>query len=152
MTPPPLKFTISDSDRANTEWGANCGPHALAAILGKTLDEVRPSLGEFPGYTNPTRLGAALRHFGVPYELVKGMKSNTLCQGINRVQWEGPWLNPGVPVAAAYYQTHWVAQCGGQVLCTVVCSFRWIPVKWWAEHLAGAEKKWHITHHYRLTL
>lgn len=37
-----LRFTLEDAQRASQEWGANCGPGAIAAIMGMTLDEVRP--------------------------------------------------------------------------------------------------------------
>lgn len=32
------RFTMDDMIRANEEWGANCGPGAIAAIMGMTLD------------------------------------------------------------------------------------------------------------------
>ena len=35
-------FTEEDAYRAYNEWGANCGPGAVAAIMGMSLDEVRP--------------------------------------------------------------------------------------------------------------
>ena len=35
------RFTADDAHRAHREWGANCGPTAIAAICRLTLDEVR---------------------------------------------------------------------------------------------------------------
>jgi hypothetical protein len=51
-----VSFTEADAHRAYDEWGANCGPGALAAIAGLTLDKVRALMGDFEtkGYTNPT--------------------------------------------------------------------------------------------------
>ena len=95
-------------------------------------------------------MGAALKRLGTAYELTKGLKTATLCNGINRIQWEGPWLKPGVPPAAAYKHTHWVAHWAGWVLCTAVESYRWVPVAWWAEVLKHSGEAWHVTHHYEL--
>jgi protein gp37 len=60
--PPFPRFSAADVERANAEWGANCGPAAIAAIMGMTLDEVRPHLGDFESkhYTNPTLMFAVL--------------------------------------------------------------------------------------------
>ena len=43
------RFTAEAADRAYDEWGANCGPGAIAAICGLTLDELRPHMGDFEG-------------------------------------------------------------------------------------------------------
>ena len=40
-------FTWEDANRAQEEWGANCGPGAVALMLGWTLDEIRPYMGRF---------------------------------------------------------------------------------------------------------
>jgi len=37
-----LPFTESESIAANESWSANCGPHALAAVLNVSLEAVRP--------------------------------------------------------------------------------------------------------------
>ena len=42
MEPP--RFSLSDAERVQDEWGANCGPGAVAAICGLTLDELRPHM------------------------------------------------------------------------------------------------------------
>jgi hypothetical protein len=57
------RFTEADANRAHDEWGANCGPGAIAAILALTLDELRPYMGDFESkrYTNPTLMWATVR-------------------------------------------------------------------------------------------
>lgn len=102
-------FTLEDADRAHDEWGANCGPGALAAIMDMTLDEVKPimfAVGfEDRRYTNPTMMNGALRLIGRPWRKIG---ANWPDYGLVRVQWEGPWTQPGVPMAARYRYTHWI--------------------------------------------
>ncbi len=102
-----LRFTLADVERANAAWGCNCGPTALAAICGLTLDEVRAHMPDFPGYTNPTLMKRALNSVGKPW-LIDGKDPSWPLYGLARIQWEGPWTQPGVPMAARYRQTHWV--------------------------------------------
>ncbi len=66
-------FSIDDAQRAADEWGMNCGPAALAAIAGMTLDAVRPHLKGFDQkrYTNPTMMFEALRLLGIQWTRVK---------------------------------------------------------------------------------
>jgi len=70
---PAVRFTLADADRAADLWGMNCGPGALAAVCGLTLDEVRPHMGDFEskGYTNPTLMFAALKSIGVKHSLIR---------------------------------------------------------------------------------
>lgn len=106
------RFTQEDAARAHEEWGANCGPGALAAICGLTLDELRPHMGEFERkrYTNPSLMWQILNRLGYRWHKLK--RPLTWPQwGLVRIQWHGPWLEPGVPVAAAYRHTHWVGAC-----------------------------------------
>lgn len=106
----PVRFTEADADRANDEWGANCGPGAIAAIMGLTLDELRPNLGDFEKkrYTNPTLMWSVLDRIGAKWRLEKP-PVEWPNYGLVRVQWEGPWTAPGVPARVAYRHTHWVA-------------------------------------------
>lgn len=106
-TPPPLKFTETDAARAYHEWRCNCGPSALAACLGWTLDQVRPHLADFEtrGTMNPTQMIAALISAGFARKDAPSWPMH----GLVRIQWGGPWLKPEVPKAAAYQHTHWVA-------------------------------------------
>lgn len=108
------RFTAEDADRARDEWGANCGPGAIAAICGLTLDELRPHMGDFEkkGYTNPTLMLEVLERIGVRFRS-RGLASNVPSldfprYGLARIQWTGPWTKPGVPARAAYRHTHWV--------------------------------------------
>jgi hypothetical protein len=120
-TPPTLRVTYEDGERAFNEWGANCGPAAIAAVTGKTLDELRPFLGDFESkhYTNPTLMFETLRRLSVNFEVTH--RADVLLPsmlgfpafGLARIQWGGAWTKPGVPMQARYRQTHWVASCHG---------------------------------------
>lgn len=117
ITPPRLLFTPEDVEAANSRWGANCGPCALAACLGWDLDRVRPVLGEFErrGYLSPTAMRDAIRAAGYRTAEVKDWPAH----GLVRIQFGGPWLKPGVPPRVAYNYTHWVA-------CKFDSARRWI--------------------------
>ena len=159
-----LRFTEDDSAEANCAWGANCGPHAVAAALMLTLDQVRPLFApKFEekfrergyGFTNPTMMGNALALAGVHVKLTKALRTQELCEGINRIQWEGKWLNPGVPPIVAYGHTHWVAAAAGHVFCTAAPLIQcdWLPERKWRARIATVCLQenftgWHVTHHY----
>ncbi len=144
----PLRYTAADSKRAHAEWKATCGPHSLAAACGKTLDEVRAILVNYQGWMSPTQVSNALAALGQPFTLTKGLKTANLCNGINRVQWEGKWLNPGVPARVAYFHTHLVAHFNGRVLCTCCLHDEWVSAEGWAEFIAEEVYPFHITHHW----
>jgi hypothetical protein len=104
----PASVTLEEAHKAYEEWGANCGPGALAAVLNKTLEDVRPHLigFELKRYTNPTMMLRALRELGVRWTSPEvGWPKN----GLVRVQWGGPWMREGVPMRARYRHTHWIA-------------------------------------------
>lgn len=149
---PALQYTFEGSENAYAEWKASCGPHSIAAALGITLDSVRAKLTNYKGWMSPTQLGDALRALGREYALSHNLKTMELCNGINRIQWEGKWLNPGVPPRVAYFYTHWVAHFDGWVLCTACEPSEWIPESEWRRfHLEESPASpFHITHHYRL--
>jgi hypothetical protein len=162
------RFKVDDVERANTEWGCNCGPSALAAIAGITLDEVRPHMGDFESkrYTNPTLMFAALRSVGRAWREV-GPGDHTIGRpwpryGLCRIQWEGPWTQPGVPMAARYRQTHWVGAAtkerynvvGVWDVNAIDNGTGWASLADWATVLVPhiltsyprANGRWHITH------
>lgn len=164
MVKPP-RFTQDDAARAHAEWGANCGPGALAAIMGMTLNDVRPHMGDFEakGYTNPTLMIESLRRLGARFSVRGGDlgRSNWPRFGLARIQWEGPWTRPGVPMRARYRYTHWVgaARRSSEVgIFDINCMNNgsgWVALADWEgivvpfilqEYVPRASGGWHITH------
>lgn len=155
---PRYPFTEEDGKRANNEWGANCGPGALAVCLGITLDQIRPKLAccgfEAKGYMSPTMMQQAIEDCG--YRIDWTVPRDVLpFSGLVRVQWNGPWTAPGMNPKWAYNYTHWIS------------SVRW-DCDWWVFDVNGgwrtfdswkseivplltgsikrADGKWSITH------
>ncbi len=148
--PPALHYMAEDSEAASRAWKATCGPHAIAAACGLTLERVRTAIPQpYKGWMSPTMVEGTLQNLRRVVDLRKGLKTPDLCNGINRIQWEGPWLNPGVPANVAYHHTHWVAHFDGWVLCAAYEPSQWITTDMW-RHLLR-EKPFHITHHYTLS-
>ncbi len=101
-------FTEQEANAAYHAWGANCGPNALAVCLNMTLDQIRPHLGDFEvkRYMSPTMMKFAIASVGAVF---KNLYSTSWPQhGVARIQWCGPWTEPGVNPKWAYRQTHWV--------------------------------------------
>jgi hypothetical protein len=150
----PLRYTEAESKAANKAWKATCGPHAIAAACGKTLEEVRaafiPGAVNYRGWMSPTQVERTLGALNVAYDVRKGLKTQKLCNGINRVQWEGKWLNPGVPPRVAYFHTHLVAHFDGVVLCTCCLVAEWVPAEDWRSFVAAEIHPFHVTHHWEL--
>ena len=161
-------FTLADADRAHDEWGCNCGPGALAAMAGLTLDEVRPHMGDFERkhYTNPTLMFAALGSlsragilFGWQQNASRLVRDWPRC-GLARIQWEGPWTLPGVPLRARYRYTHWVGCRHGRAsigIFDINCinnGTGWVSLEDWRAAVVPslvaldprANGRWHVTH------
>lgn len=160
--PPPAKFTLDEAQAAADTWGCNCGPGAIAAICGLTLDEARPHLGDFERkkYTNPTLMWAILNSIGARWRCDGGQPRAWPRFGLARVQWEGPWTQPGVPMVARYRHTHWVGSWrdgnATQIFdINAMCVGGWLPLSEWAGQLVPwllrecvrrADGQWHLTH------
>lgn len=167
MNPPELNYNAADSQRAWDEWGANCGPHSIAAACGISLESVKNALLSFPGWMSPRHLKETLlRLKWVRRDEFVGPKSHidfvwkkqrdaarVIHPGnrmIARIQWEGEWLNSGEPPNLAYRETHWVAIRDGYVLDTVICAIQWVEKADWLERFDDFCKKedyygWHFT-------
>jgi len=161
----PIAISQQDGQRAFDEWGCNCGPAALAAIMGLTLDQVRPHVGDFErkGYTNPTLMFAALDSVGAKWTKLQGPRCDWPIYGLARIQWEGPWTRPGVPIRARYRHTHWIAvqhprHSPDVGIFDVNCLHNgtgWVSERNWREVLVPwilqecvprADGKFHVTH------
>lgn len=102
-------WTPPDTEEAWQKWGANCGPCALAAILGLRLVDVAPHFDGFSRrrYMNPTDVKAALDRLHVQHRVTRDWPEF----GLAFLQWEGPWRH----ISEAYRHTHWVAVNGIRV-------------------------------------
>lgn len=104
----------SDIDAAAHEWGANCGPAALAFAIQVPISLVRSLLPEFGlrRYTNVSMMASALRMARRPFETtaptVSAMFSSTEISLV-RVQWSGPWTATKPYPIWSYSHTHWIA-------------------------------------------
>lgn len=117
MTSPAYSFTVDEARLAYDSWGCNCGPSALATILGITLDQVRTVVERvgFAGkrYISPGMMEKAIGIAGGKIDrsnfLTAVTDQNFPTHGLARIQWTGPWTAPGSNPKWAYRQTHWVA-------------------------------------------
>lgn len=105
-----------DLDEAVKNWDANCGPIALAAIIGEKMAVVKKHLLRWnrrKPYMNPSDMKASLLSMGKPFALFKDTKKTLLPKhGLAFIQWCGPWESHAF---AAYGHTHWVASDQGEV-------------------------------------
>lgn len=110
-------FTQAEALRAYDEWGANCGPNALAFILQVPLESVRHAIPGFEEkrYTSPTMMAAGIRSLGRTATAVHTRGSaptkDTMFGRepfLVRVQFTGPWTQPGANPKWAYWHTHWI--------------------------------------------
>lgn len=153
-------ITGEEADRAYEAWGCNCGPGAIAAIAGMTLDQVRPLMGDFERkhYTNPTLMWQTLDRLGRPWRKVGREWPR---HGLVRIQWEGPWTEPDANPRWAYRHTHWIAsvisdQRGHGIFDINMTGngtgwglrehWEAVIVPLLAESIPRANGRWHITH------
>lgn len=129
-----IRFNRADLEAANAGWGCNCGPAALAAICGLTLEEVRPHFPGFKGWTNVPRMLAAIDGIGrdrrswTPTRDGHGIDWPSY--GLALIAFDGPWTEPN-PARERWLKierakrTHWVGVSrlqlagGGEDPCTV---------------------------------
>jgi hypothetical protein len=148
-------FTEDDAKRAFDEWGANCGPTALAVCLGMTLDAIRPHMGDFEAkkYTNPTLMRECVARAG---GRIIGTIKDWTEHGLVRIQWHGPWTASGANPRWAYRLTHWVhaKRTGGVNRWVFDVNGGWRSLDSWVRNIVPAivasipraDGKWSITH------
>lgn len=111
-------FTPPDAIEAHEAWGANCGPCALAAMLGVPVADVRqhfPGITERGGWCNPTQMRAALTSAGRRFTVVHqpGRCDPRVPAAMVLVQFTGPWTAADANPRWAYRHTHWIAVRSG---------------------------------------
>ena len=160
-------FTQDEAEAAAKEWGCNCGPSALAFAVQQPLAVARKAIPEFDRkrYTSPSMMKAALSALGRTITTVRKPSKDDLFSplpSLVRVQWTGPWTKPGVPVAAAYWHTHWVCTWlegpsieGGPPLVFDINGGVLHLSNWESEVVplllpAKGDGEWHPTHVWRL--
>jgi hypothetical protein len=132
-------FSPPDVEAAHEAFGANCGPCALAALLGVPVADVRRGFPAFPArpWCSPTQMLDALRLLGR-----RGVSkpnrpgNNMISPGLAHIQWTGPWTAAGASPRWAYRHTHWIS-----VACTEYRSLgvydvnvgHWTTASAWAE-------------------
>ncbi len=115
-------FDQEARDKASEEWGANCGPCALAFVARKHIESIR---GVIPGfdekrYTSPTMMMQGCIALGLKYLRLEQHfhlqgKDLDLKTSLNdslhlvRIQWTGPWTAKDANPRWAYNYTHWIA-------------------------------------------
>lgn len=138
-----VRFDLDEAERASEEWGFNCGPAALCAVLDMTPEEIRPLMLDFEarGYTNPTLMLDVLKRLCVPWHQIYRSDDPagtipTIPLGLMRVQWGGRWTNPGVPMRARYRETHWCALRDDEVFdVNAMCVGGWVSLREWVTEL-----------------
>jgi len=110
-----IRFSVDEANHAGKEWRFNCGPGAICAVLNMTPAELRPRMLTFEakGYTNPKLMKDVLRNLDVSWAEVFRSEERSKrviwpAVGLVRVQWAGPWTNPGVPLTVRQRHTHWI--------------------------------------------
>ena len=164
-------FTEQEAYRAAERFGFNCGPAALCAVTGLRPEEAIDRLHGFERkrYTNPSMMQRALRDLGIGFERVyqclglsKAREPKYPEFGLVRVQWGGPWTEPGVPVRARYSHTHWIACDRGEVFDVNAISWGGWIARWeWEQRLVPwlleqvepkASGEWWPTHCWQVLL
>lgn len=157
ITEPTLTFSEADARDAHARWGCNCGPAALAMMLGLKPDDVRSHIPDFDSkrFTNPSMMSAALMALGVDYRAITEEKPDFVDNGLVRIQWDGPWCKPGVPIGARYRHSHWIGALRHQgQLWIFDVNGGWVSLETWmttivpaiAASVPRANGKWWSTH------
>jgi hypothetical protein len=161
----PLCFDARAAQAAYSREGANCGPGAIAAICGTTIEETLRVLGpEFAKRRGTTEvmLASALSALGMSWRQISPALPS---YGLARIQWDGPWMYDPSPYARLYH-SHWI---GTDTSWSAPMVFDinaigvggWIPLSEWDVHLRPwllaneepeATEGWHVSDAYEVIL
>lgn len=151
---------------AHAAWVA-CGQAALAAVIERSLEAVRP-LCPPHRWMSIINMRRAFQSIGARYQLTPyarelDLPEETRCwprRGVALIQLSGPWEAPAIPVAASLERTHWVAVRPGLDEAQVfdvnavgaLSPDGWVPRKTWqaeilpqlVAHTRKASGRWWI--------
>lgn len=106
-------FVPPDIDEAHDVWGANCGPVALAAIIGEPMRQIRAAFPGFKdrGYASPTHMREAIHNAGWRDYPTTAYGTKPGCRiphhGVAFLQYAGAWWDDR-PARVQYKFTHWI--------------------------------------------
>lgn len=152
-----LPYTDEQSQKAYDDWQATCGHHSIAAASQRPLEDVRKAIPNYRGWMSPMQILKTLFHLKQGFHYRKDLHTQDIPDSPNpqilRLQFEGSWLNPGVPAAAAYHHTHYIAVLGNEVMDPMIDSSVLIDKSAWLEtqdiRVTQSKPKatgWHFTH------
>lgn len=140
-----LPFGLQEAIEAEHQWGANCGPGAIAAICGITPADAVAAIPNFSKkrYTTELMLQDALDSLNVRW---KQAYPTWPQWGFARVVWSGPWMTDPDPFVALSH-SHWVGvyQSEGELAIfdiNAISAGGWIS---WAEW-HGSLVPWLLSH------
>jgi hypothetical protein len=128
----PVLYRPTDVEEAYTLWKSNCGPSAMAALLGVELVVIRTHIRDWKGYTTPKMARETLRSAGAKCDY--GRNGDWPQCGLVCIQFRGPWLNPDAHWAEQYKRSHYIAVHGSAVY-DVNCD-KWISRGHWEQLVA----------------
>lgn len=105
-------YRPTDVAAANVRFGASCGHAALAAILGCEVERAwRAGQAIFAGksWVSAPAMEQVLRDTRPGNWRVGSSERQFPVRGLALLQWDGPWMAPGLPFGAQLARTHWVA-------------------------------------------
>lgn len=128
----------SDMDEANREWKANCGPCSLAALLGGSVQQMRPAFPHFPGKAGTTieHMQFALRHFGLRHSMRYGIHSRIPDFGLITVVWPKNPTGQRINKRSERAVYHWVCKFGDYVFDPILRF--WADETNWKLYSTGA--------------
>jgi hypothetical protein len=165
---PAYSFTADEARLAYDSWGCNCGPAALATILGITLDRVHTAVDRVgfaeKRYMSPSMMEQAIGIAGgkIDHRPFLGpiRDQNFPHHGLARIQWTGPWTDDDVNPKWRYRQTHWVASwrhdhaisifdVNGGILSVADWKKQIVPLI--VAEIPRADGGWYVTHSWEVS-
>jgi hypothetical protein len=121
-------FNPPDIGEAHEKYGANCGPAAFAALVGKPILEIIHLFPQFPAkrWTNGGSMKSALAAYGVIFKRVSEFPK----LGVAHMLIDGPWTGG----RWAFHRSHWFAVNGHDIF-DINSHAGWLQRPIWEAHI-----------------